>query len=128
MPNKWNGPYICNVPKSKEYKEKKIFVQDHTDRPKPQQPIKEKEEEPEQVKDPKWKWKRMTAKRFIIEQLQGTTMSTEELARKYREQKHSNKLLSKLKELMSTTISILRKEGHPIIKIKSGRYGIRKAG
>ena len=113
---------------------KKIFVIDHSDRkpkidyptPEPIKKVEESKEEVQPVERFYSKRKKMTARQFILETLNGDVYSTEELARKYIKGGYSNKPFTKVKNLMSTTISLLRKEGAPIIKIKAGRYGIRK--
>jgi len=109
---------------------KKIFIQDKTSN----KPLKKfvsltkTLEEPAVVEPVKKKkeWRKMTARKYILTLLYDNPMSTEELAQQYIKDGHSTKPVTKVKALMSTTISILRKEGHPIVKIKRGRYGIRK--
>lgn len=112
---------------------KRIFVIDHSHIKKEiahPVPITVKEEKPEEKSRPVEEFyskrKKMTARQFILETLNGDVYSTEDLARKYIKEGYSKKLVTKVKNLMSTTISLLRKEGAPIIKIKAGRYGIRK--
>lgn len=108
---------------------KKIFVQDKTSNeplPPPPEPL---VEEPAPVVEPvkkKKEWRKMTARKYVLAVLYDHPQSTGDLAMQYIKDGHSNKLLKKVKALMSVTISILRKEGHPIVKIKAGRYGIRK--
>lgn len=76
----------------------------------------------------KGEWKKMTLKKFILSILQGEPFSTEEIAKKFKEEGHSNKTIDKIKLSVSATISMLRKEGFPIHKIKAGRYGIKTTG
>lgn len=109
---------------------KKIFVQDKTSGkplPPPPEPVKEevKEKPPEPIKKSR-EWKKMTVRKYILTLLYGNPMSTEDLARQYIKDGHSDKHWKKVKATMSVTISLLRKEGHPIIKIKAGRYAIRR--
>lgn len=73
----------------------------------------------------KGEWKKMTLKKFILALLQGEPFSTEEIAKKFKEEGHSNKTVEKIKMSVSATISLLRKEGCSIHKIKAGRYGIK---
>lgn len=109
---------------------KKIFVQDETGkRPLAKKPELPKPPAEEPIVEPvkkKKEWSKMTARKYVLVALYDNPMSTEELARQYIKDGHSKKLLKKVKALMSVTISVLRKEGQPIVKIKAGRYGIRK--
>lgn len=74
---------------------------------------------------PKRTWKKMTVRKFITEKLQGTTMDVRDLADLYKEEGHSSKPVKKIMANMSAVISMMRKEGFPLVKIKRGRYGIR---
>ena len=108
---------------------KKVFVQDKTSNkplPPPPEPA---VEEPVVIDLPKKKsreWSKMTARKYVLTVLYDNPMSTRDLAWQYIKDGHSNKPLKKVQATMSVTISVLRKEGHPIVKIKAGRYGIRK--
>ena len=107
---------------------KKVFVQDKTSDkqlpPPPEPTVEEPIKEPPKKKSREWS--KMTTRKYILTVLYDNPMSTEDLARQYIRDGHSNKPLKKVKATMSVTISVLRKEGHPIVKIKAGRYGIRK--
>jgi len=108
---------------------KKIFVKDNTSGkslPELPKPVEEIVEEPPKPVEKTREWKKMTAKKYILTILYDNPMSVEDLARQYIKDGHSNKPLKKVKATMSVTISVLRKENHPIVKIKRGRYGIRK--
>lgn len=108
---------------------KKIFVQDNTGkRPMAKTPVlvEKPEPTPEPPKKKSREWSKMTARKYVLTVLYNNPMSTEDLARQYVKDGHSNKPWKKVKATMSVTISVLRKEGHPIIKIKAGRYAIRK--
>ncbi len=109
---------------------KKIFVQDNTGKkpmlkkvPVPKPVVEEPVVAP--VKKTK-EWTKMTARKYVLDILYNNPMTTEDIARQYIKDGHSNKPLKKVQAAISTAISVLRKEKHPIVKIKAGRYGIRK--
>jgi hypothetical protein len=106
---------------------KKIFVQDKTGN-KPLKPVKESEpvETPKEPIKKTREWKKMTTRKYVLDILYNNPMSTEEIARQYIKDGHSNKPLRNVKATISVAISFLRKEGYPIIKIKAGRYGIKR--
>jgi len=108
----------------------KIFVQDNTGKkPLLKEIPKPVAVEPVVVEEPVTKtkeWKKMTARKYVLDILYDNPMDTIDIARQYIKDGHSKKPLKKVQATIAVTISVLRKEKYPIVKIKAGRYGIRK--